>query len=553
MRDQISLNGAWDVLCEGIKVGKQAIPASYLCRGTVTLSRNFSLHFVPEKRYFLHIAGVCYKGEAILNGQKLSQLYPYCDNFEEVTHLLKNGENHLQLQIEDLTADYGPTGGWQDYGGIAWGVWLELLPMCYLKDIHAICTLDESFTTGQVNAQLTLSCGEGLRARCLLERFGTPIGEETQEFHGDPLNFSFSVDSPALWSPEHPALYTLHAFLYLDGELLDEKSIEIGFRKLQIKKEHFYLNGKKFLFKGVARHDQWGEQGFFMSEQQIEDDIRLLKEAGINFVRCAHYPVHPLFPVLCNRYGLFISEEPGLWQQDCSDPYLTSTAIEIMRRTAIRDRNHPCVAFWILGNECALVPEYLSAGRESLLSVDPTRYVTFANDRKPHLSKSVFDSTGLDFYTYHAYGCTPYNIFGQSLEELCSLFSEKPLVFTEWGGWLMDKTPTHIHSWFSDLLSHMENGNLCGIVWWQWQDILQYLRGEPGILEGNLEGLVTADRIPRDMYYVLQELHRRMDQLLMEKQEQAKISFQSLPITINLDRKAGQPVRLSLHLVPKLQ
>ena len=118
-----------------------------------------------------------------------------------------------------------------------------------------------------------------------------------------------------MWSPEEPNLYELRARLESDhGE--DAWNCRTGFREVVTQGPDFLLNGQRLVLKGVARHDMWKEQGFTLTRRQMEQDMRMIKAMGANFIRQVHYPHHRYLVDLADEYGLLISEEPGYWNMD---------------------------------------------------------------------------------------------------------------------------------------------------------------------------------------------------------------------------------------------
>ena len=144
----------------------------------------------------------------------------------------------------------------------------------------------------------------------------------------------------------------------------------------------FLLNGQRLVLKGVARHDMWKEQGFTLTRRQMEQDMRMIKAMGANFIRQVHYPHHRYLTDLADEYGLLISEEPGYWNMDFQT--MPRTMIElgyrIMERVIRRDWNSPSVFAWLLSNECTLTAATLREGKEICNRLDPIgRLVSAAN------------------------------------------------------------------------------------------------------------------------------------------------------------------------------
>lgn len=165
--------------------------------------------------------------------------------------------------------------------------------------------------------------------------------------------------APLLWSHESPKLYDVQ-IRWSIGKKIYCKEEKFGFREIKIKDNILYLNGKRLILKGVNRHDFDPNTGWTLSEERYMEDIRILKGLNINAVRTSHYPNDPLFYRLCDQYGILVMDETDLeshgvrrilpmskkeWEVPCVDR---------IERMILRDRNHPCVIIWSLGNEAGM-------------------------------------------------------------------------------------------------------------------------------------------------------------------------------------------------------
>lgn len=185
-------------------------------------------------------------------------------------------------------------------------------------------------------------------------------------------SLAVSFATPKLWSAEVPNLYTLILELKdKDGNVLEYVSSQLGFRKVEIREEHekddrgnfttryFYVNGKRVKLKGVNRHETTPELGHTVPREQQFKDIQLMKQANINHVRCSHYPADPYFYYLCNKYGIYVQDEANIeshgyyyGNESLSHPveWLDATVSRIMEMVE-RNKNHPAIIMWSLGNE----------------------------------------------------------------------------------------------------------------------------------------------------------------------------------------------------------
>lgn len=174
-----------------------------------------------------------------------------------------------------------------------------------------------------------------------------------------------AVTFPALdveeWSAEKPRLYKVYASLEKDGEVIEIVRKFVGFRHIEIKGNVFTFNGKNIKLLGVNHHDTDAENGFVMSLEQLERDVKVMKEFNCNAVRTSHYPPDPTFLDICDKYGLYVVDEADIETHGCCAifrPNLISNNLDWKEhywdrvfRMYQRDKNHACVTMWSLGNE----------------------------------------------------------------------------------------------------------------------------------------------------------------------------------------------------------
>ncbi|WP_238164309.1 glycoside hydrolase family 2 TIM barrel-domain containing protein [Kribbella pittospori] len=195
------------------------------------------------------------------------------------------------------------------------------------------------------------------------------------------------IESVQPWSAEVPRLYD--GVLRTDG---GEVRLRIGFRTVAIVDGVLEVNGNRVLFNGVNRHEFHPDRGRALTEQDMLDDVLLMKRAGINAVRTSHYPPHPHFLSLCDEYGLYVIDEcdlethgfgyepePPKLPNPVMDPRFRDDLVARMARTVHRDKNHPSIIIWSLGNECGM-GENLRAMYDLAKELDPSRPVHYERD-----------------------------------------------------------------------------------------------------------------------------------------------------------------------------
>ena len=179
--------------------------------------------------------------------------------------------------------------------------------------------------------------------------------------------------APRQWSAENPALYTL--VVTLEGG--ESVAVRVGFRRIEIRDRRLLVNGKPILVCGVNRHEHDDVHGRVVSRAAMEHDIRLMKRFNVNAVRTSHYPDDPYWLDLCDRYGLYVVDEANAESHDrydelCRDPRYSTAFLTRAQNMVERDKNHPSVILWSLGNESGYGPNH-DAAAGWVRSRDPSR------------------------------------------------------------------------------------------------------------------------------------------------------------------------------------
>jgi len=542
-REKISLGGYWDYSTPYAKPIKRKVPGSYHCVGTCTYSRTIQLPPTDKRRALLCFEGIAYQGDVKLNGIQVGEtMQPYSRYTMDVTSALEDGENELVVELADLPAAFGPSEGWESSSGIIRDVYVEYVPQEYIENIFFHQQLNESFGVSDITVEVAAVGGDSARIRIaldgamVLEAESKPdLAAKPESAHTAqpqpsqaPVTITAQLHHPRLWSPETPILYDLTVELIKNGAVVDATTEKIGFKDFSIKGNRFLLNGQPCFLKGVCRHDMWGEQGLTLTDAQIEQDLQMIKDMGVNYIRLVHYPHDVRVVDAADRLGLLISEEPGLWWSDMHNPGVTGGALEVMKRTILRDRSRVSVAFWLAFNECIFTAEFLDDAQKLVRALDPYRAVSGASCQSLKFTKDLYDKCNWDFYTFHPYGALPSLVSAghdeegrylppiNTIDETVAYFKDKPLVFTEWGGYYVHDNPNLYKLFNQKMASYAaprEDGlHLAGMAYWCWNDIYQTSRGLPGCIDGILmEGLVDIHRNKRVNYYTQADCFHEFD------------------------------------------
>ena len=229
----------------------------------------------------------------------------------------------------------------------------------HIKDVKFIAGLQNNYKDGVL--ELTAEATEGVKALklSLLHKSGKKLKYATVPFVDGKLEWTATIKSIKAWSAETPALYKLVVEATDGMQTIEATAFDVGFRSVEIKNSQVLINGKAVLFKGVNRHEMHPEKGYDLSLEDMEHDIKVLKELNINAVRTCHYPDDPRWYDLCNRYGIYLVSEADVethgygYGPQClakHEEYLHSH-LERNQRMVLRSFNHPSIVIWSLGNE----------------------------------------------------------------------------------------------------------------------------------------------------------------------------------------------------------
>ncbi|MBR7145967.1 MAG: DUF4981 domain-containing protein [Lentisphaeria bacterium] len=300
----------------------------------------------------------------------------------DITGYCRAGENTLTVAVVKWSdANYIEDQDMWWHGGIVRDVYLLALPENHISDIFATAVLDDSYTNGklQVKGALHLTKapvpGEVWKLRIkLYDAAGVPVKNSLQEiafpFYYVDANHAVCYEGEGIaevtvpkvkaWSAENPCLYKLSAAL-LDpaGNEVDYTAIRVGFRKVEVTERQLLINGRKVLICGVNRHESHPRKGRTVNREDMIRDLDLMKKHNINAIRTSHYPDTPEFYDLCDEYGFYLWDEANVenhafYSSFCSNPAWAGAYIDRAANLLERDKNHPSVLVWSLGNEAGI-------------------------------------------------------------------------------------------------------------------------------------------------------------------------------------------------------
>lgn len=312
-------------------------------------------------RVLLNFDGVYMNSTLFVNGKEVgSWTYGYSAFEHDITDFLHEGENELLLRVSHQS----PNTRWYSGAGIFRDVMLKLRPAAYIGTngvyIHSAPQPEGGWTT-EVETDVV---GEASDIRMLLEVFdpaGASMGGYGLEAHFDggheKFTASFNSTDPELWSVDDPMLYTLKISLYSGSELLDCVNETFGYRTAEFYPDRgFLLNGEPVKLHGVCMHHDLGALGSALNEAALARQLRIMKEMGVNAIRTSHNMPARRLVQLCDEMGLLVDSEAfDMWEKPKTEfdnhRFFTEHAERDVRSWIERDRNHPCIIMWSIGNE----------------------------------------------------------------------------------------------------------------------------------------------------------------------------------------------------------
>ncbi|MEG1424106.1 MAG: glycoside hydrolase family 2 TIM barrel-domain containing protein, partial [Peptostreptococcaceae bacterium] len=273
--------------------------------------------------------------------------------------------------------------------GIFRDVELYTEPVYGVEDITIVTDLDEKYEDAILNIDLKLRKCENQNIKLeLLNNNNEVVFEEIVEA-SEKIFLAKQIKNPLKWTAENPNLYTLMMSILKDGEIIQVIPQKVGFRKIELKGETFTVNGVAIKFKGVNRHDYNPKNGRVVAKEEMIKDIVLMKQHNINAIRTAHYPNSHYLYELCDEYGMYVIDETDLechgfeltgdyaWISDDSQWELAH--VSRLERMIQRDKNHPCILMWSLGNESSFGCNF-KAMAKTCKDLDPTRILHYEGD-----------------------------------------------------------------------------------------------------------------------------------------------------------------------------
>ena len=362
---------------------------------------------VPEsfrgKEVFITFDGVSSAFNLWLNGIKVgySQGSRTPAEFNITSHL-KPGSNLLAVEVFRWSdGSYLEDQDFWRLSGIYRDVYLTARPQQHIRDFRVVTDLDERYEDARliVSADLVNAAAGGRVELDLIDADGETILAESRPPNAQTL-FDLPVIRPRKWNNEAPYLYSILLTLKdTEGGTLEVIPQKVGFREVEIRNAVFHVNGAPVKMKGVNRHEHHPDTGHVVTRKTMLRDMKLFKENNINAVRTSHYPNTPLFYDLCDKHGIWVMDEANIESHGygndagnrlANDPAWEAAHLDRVIRMEARDKNHPSIIMWSLGNEAGIGPNFETA-YQYLKRTDPTRPVHYEGDHRSGVRHKASD------------------------------------------------------------------------------------------------------------------------------------------------------------------
>ena len=477
-----------------------------------------------SQNVILHFGGVKSAMYVWVNGKRVGYSQNSMSPAEfDVTKYLRKGENRLAVEVYRWSdGSYLECQDMWRLSGIFRSVQLWVRPLVHIADYRVKAEPNTNFTKASVTANVKIcnvggEMSKGMGVRLNID--GKNIDGRVKDIAvGDTISASleYTIDNPRLWSAAKPNLYPFTIEL-LDnkGNISEHFDYHLGVKRVECVGEVFKVNGKNVKLRGVNRHDHHPRTGRYVDDATSEKDIALMKQANINFLRTSHYPDREYLYELCDRYGMYVMDEAnqeshgyGYANKDMGeDPAWKEAHVDRATSLVERDKNHPCVILWSLGNEGGVGPN-IQAMYDKVKSFD-SAFLPFYDCNSRY--SSLFD----DGYLYP-----------EDMKKKAQKITDKPFIAREYAhamGNSMGNMKEYMDVIYGD-------SSIAGAAIWDWVDqgLAKPKDGSKRRLSSSLElmddefwayggdfgdkpndgnfcinGLVAPDRTPHPHYYVV--------------------------------------------------
>lgn len=405
------------------------------------------------KNLILHFGGVHSAMYVWINGEKVGYSQNSMSPAEfDVTRYLHEGKNRLAVEVYRwCDGSYLEDQDMWRLSGIFRPVELWVRPLVHIADYALNAQVDGAFRADIKVCNTGRKTRKNVAVRVKID--GRVLSGSIKKIAaGDTVAVTLKtvIENPHLWSAHDPFLYPIG--IDVADEHFDN---HVGFRKVETVGEVFKVNGRNVKLRGVNRHDHHPRTGRYVDRATYDLDIALMKQANINFLRTSHYPDDPYLYELCDRYGIFIMNDAnneshgyGIGNSQIGDnPDWTLAHVDRAVGMVERDKNHPSVIIWSLGNEAGR-GRNARAMQEAILKLDSTRSVFYDSDRSV---SDIYDDSYL----------TP-----ERMKQQAQRVTDRPFMMREYGHAMGNSMGNLKEYW--DVV--YEDSSICGLAIWDFVD-----------------------------------------------------------------------------------
>ena len=463
-----------------------------------------------KQNLILHFGGVHSAFYVWINGQKVGYSQNSMSPAEfDVTPYLHTGRNRLAVEVYRWSdGSYLEDQDMWRLSGIFRSVELWVRPLVHIADYKVTAVPNKDFTKAEVTADIAI-CNTGKKkAKNVNVSFnidGNTLNHQLSTLNSKDtthIQLTYLMNNPKLWSAEKPNLYPFSIEL---GE--EHFDYHLGVKRVECVGEVFKINGKNVKLRGVNRHDHHPLTGRYVDDATYEQDLRLMKQANINFLRTSHYPDREYLYELCDRWGIYVMDEAnqeshgyGYANHEMGeDPAWRNAHVDRAVSLVQRDKNHPSVILWSMGNEGGVGPN-LKAMRDAAVALDTTALPFCDTDCR---YSDIYDDSYL----------TP-----ARLESEAHRINDRPFIMREYAHAMGNSVGNFQEYW--DVI--YADSSICGAAIWDWVDqgILKKENGKEFFAYGGdfgdqpndgpfcLNGLIAPDRNPHPHYYEVQHVYQ---------------------------------------------
>ena len=467
------------------------------------------------KNLILHFGGVHSAMYLWINGQRVGYSQNSMSPAEfDVTKYMHVGKNKLAVEVYRwCDGSYLEDQDMWRLSGIFREVQLWVRPLVHIADYRVTAEPNADYSQAEVTAVVSIcNTGKKKATACPVMIIDGLSADKTelQINAGDTTNcvFHYTLEHPRLWSAEKPNLYPFSVELEdKKGNTIEHFDYHFGVKRVECVGEVFKINGKNVKLRGVNRHDHHPRTGRYVDDATYEQDLRLMKQANINFLRTSHYPDREYLYELCDRWGIYVMDEAnqeshgyGYANHEMGeDPAWKDAHVDRAESLVKRDYNHPCVILWSLGNEGGVGPN-IQAMYDTVVALDSTRLPFY--DCHPRYS------------ALHDFGYPTPDVLKTEAEKE----TEKPLIAREYAHAMGNSMGNFQEYW--DVI--YADSSIAGAAVWDWVDqgiakkedgVTYWAYGgdygdKPNDGPFCINGLIGPDRKPHPHYYEVQYVYQ---------------------------------------------